>query len=177
MPSFFNWQGLVGALLVGLMAGGFLGNQLVTRDVAKLAVRETTATVQRAWEERSLQIDREINLWNLVMASERKSAGLIELIERMDQVTGEAREALRVELRRRDGEIRRAQQDAAEMARQLRALKTEWGSQPVPDAYVCRMRGRTDCPGDTGSLALPVSGDRVAVRDPPADASGAPAVP
>lgn len=163
------WPNL-GMLAAGgavLAVGAFLfGTSHVSADAVRTAERMTFTVIENTWERENVAVDREINLYTQQIMDRKSMLELIDLVEKLDTVTGEAREALRAELKRRDEAVRAAQAEADRRADELRAYKSKWGDAPVPDGYICRMRGETACEAPSGGIgAAPPAGDGVALRD------------
>jgi hypothetical protein len=164
-PFNFGLPALLGGAAVAGVGGFLFGTQFVAGGVVKDAARLTTGVIERAWQEHQDARSEKINLWNEVVFARTQSAEFLDLLQNFDKVTGEAKEQLRAELERRDKVNRNELQKAEALADELRKIKSQWGDQPIPDAYVCRMRGDQNCGADPDAATAAGGGDRVAVRN------------
>ena len=160
-----DWRMMLGGGVIVAAGAFFAGMNVVSTGMVRDHQRQMAAVITNTWQRETLAVDREINLYNQQISDRRSMAELVDLVERLDTVTGQAREQLRVELKRRDEQIQAAKAEAEARAADLRKYKSQWGDAPVPDDFICRMRGGA-CETPAGGDRAPAgAGDGVALRN------------
>lgn len=156
------------SVVTGIVAGlaGFVaGQHFVSKSIVTDALGIGERAIIEIQQQRFLGVGREINLWNQAIDADNKFVDLVEYMDELDTVSGEARAKMQAELRRRASEIATERQRADAILEELKRVKSDWGDMPVPDDIVCRvMRGR-GCPDIAGADGVAGAGDNLAVRD------------
>ncbi|MEL7112110.1 MAG: hypothetical protein AAGK93_04095 [Pseudomonadota bacterium] len=160
------------------MLGGQVGTYLITILVTAAFVGGPTAYVAHNFgygkatkkfeRERSMFFSREIALWHELGASRVSNIDLIDSIETMWDVTGEARRQMQRALAAQREKARISSEAAAAAIKRLDYVESTWKDVVLPDAIVglpCLPDATTNC---TGPGAGPGVQDGVEVREPAA---------
>lgn len=154
--------GGVAAVALAFGAGWMLRGDVQNSGLGKNMVRELAA-------EREVAIRREVNLWTQIGEERRARVELIGALQKVDQVSAEARSAMLKEFAREKDQAAASEADAARTIEELKNVATdmaaEWKRGVVPDDIVCGVHHGSGCPAPAYPAAGADRVDGVAVRD------------
>lgn len=163
MPSLF--AGKAAGYLVSLAVGAVVIGGPTAYVAHNFGYGKATKKFER---ERSMFFSREIALWHELGASRVSNIDLIDSIETMWDVTGEARRQMQRALAAQREKARISSEAAAAAIKRLDYVESTWKDVRLPDAIVglpCLPDTTTNCTGPGAGAGVQ---DGVEVREPAA---------